>query len=79
MVATAGIAAEYGSFSRIRQVATPLFSTWFFGLTKVLSSDGVSIGSAAFAGFTVTNTHASQRTTHFSSDEMRSVSWDEVR
>jgi len=61
MAATARIAAEHRSFTRIRQVAPTLYSRltvpWANANLQPLLQHGTSIGSAVFAGFThVTNT-----------------------
>jgi len=56
MVATARMAAEYGSFNCIRQVA-PICTSWFFGLTRVSPKRHLDQFSS-FVGLTsVTNTY----------------------
>jgi len=59
MVARTLITAEHGLFSRIRQVAFiyASFNTWLLGPHESFPPNGISIGSAVFAGITnVTNT-----------------------
>jgi len=42
---------------------TPNFNTWFPGPTPVLNANGISIGSAVFAGLTTVTDRQSDRQT----------------
>jgi len=60
------IAAANERFSRIRQVAPTCTASniWSRGPTRVLNPNGISVGSAVFAGLTIVRDRQTDRTTH---------------
>jgi len=64
-IATARIATEHGSFSRIHQVAPICTPTWFLGSTQVGLPNSILICSAVFAQrASVTSTQTHRETDH---------------
>ena len=49
-------------YARLRQCAPPT-NTWFLGPTRVHNPDGISIGSAVFAGLTIVTDRPTDRQT----------------